>query len=57
MHLARRSAADAWLVKPFTPLDLKRAVRNVLNPPDDTAEVARAGLSAESVEEEAPVAG
>jgi len=57
VHLARRSAADAWLVKPFTPLDLKRAVRNVLNPPDDTAEVARAGLSAESVEEEAPVAG
>ena len=46
VHLARRSAADAWLVKPFTPLDLKRAVRNVLNPPE-----------VESIEEEAPVAG
>jgi len=57
VHLARRSAADAWLVKPFTPLDLKRAVRNVLNPPDDTADVARVALPAESIEEEAPVAG
>ena len=53
VHLARRSAADRWLVKPFTPLDLKRAVHDVLNPPDNTAEVSRP----ESVEEEAPVAG
>ena len=30
VHLAKRSAADAWLVKPFDPLTLKRAVRDVL---------------------------
>lgn len=46
VHLARRSAADAYLVKPFTPLALKRAVREVLHPAVE-----------ESVEEEAPVAG
>ncbi len=46
VHLARRSAADAYLVKPFTPLALKKAVRDVLNPP-----------VAESIEEEVPVAG
>ncbi|MDO8391351.1 MAG: response regulator [Actinomycetota bacterium] len=57
VHLARRSAADAWLVKPFTPLDLKRAVRGVLYPPDVTAEVARVPVGAESAEEEAVVAG
>lgn len=33
IHLARRSAADGYLVKPFTPLDLKRAVREVLKQP------------------------
>lgn len=63
VHLARRSAANAWLVKPFDPLALKRAVRDVLAEPvtelpesvaetdDDTAD------EAETVEEEAPVAG
>lgn len=33
LHLAKRSAADAWLVKPIDPLALKRAVRQVLAPP------------------------
>lgn len=63
VHLARRSAANGWLVKPFDPLALKRAVRDVLAEPvealpdteaesvDDTAD------EAETVEEEAPVAG
>lgn len=63
VHLARRSAANAWLVKPFDPLALKRAVRDVLAEPvtelpesvaetdDDTAD------EPETVEEEAPVAG
>ena len=32
VHLARRSAADRWLVKPFTPLALTRAVAEVLAP-------------------------
>jgi DNA-binding response OmpR family regulator len=61
IHLAKRSAADAWLVKPFDPLMLKRAVRDVLAPPPppepevESAEVV--DDEAESAEEEAPVAG
>jgi two-component system nitrate/nitrite response regulator NarL len=49
VHLARRSAADGWLVKPFTPLALKRAVTAAISGP--TAPVD------DSVEEHAPVAG
>jgi len=45
VHLARRSAADGWLVKPFDPLALKRAVK------------AATTTTVESIEEEAPVAG
>jgi DNA-binding response OmpR family regulator len=38
LHLAKRSAADAWLVKPLDALRLQRAVHAVLNPPaPDTA--------------------
>ena len=33
IHLARRSAADGYLVKPFSPLALKRAVNEVLKAP------------------------
>lgn len=59
VHLARRSAADAWLVKPFDPLTLKRAVRDVLAGP--APEVAPAAVdeteATETVEEDAPVAG
>lgn len=44
VHLAKRSAADGWLVKPFDALMLKRAVKAVLT-------------STETAEEDAPVAG
>lgn len=30
VHLARRSGADGWLIKPLDPLRLRRAVRTVL---------------------------
>ena len=30
VHLAKRSAADGWLVKPIDPLTLKRAVQAVM---------------------------
>ncbi len=50
VHLARRSAADGWVVKPFSPLTLKRAVADVLAGPAVAA-------GSESVEEQAPVAG
>ena len=53
IHLAKRSAADAWLVKPYDPLTLQRAVRDVLAGPA----VEDALGSAEAVEEEAPAAG
>lgn len=33
LHLAKRSAADAWLVKPLDALRLQRSVHAVLNPP------------------------
>jgi DNA-binding response OmpR family regulator len=59
VHLAKRSAADAWLVKPFDPLTLQRAVRDVLAgpvPPPPMEEPAT-DEAAETAEEEAPVAG
>ena len=46
VNLAKRSAADGWLVKPLNPLALKRAVARVLADP-----------VGETAEEEAPVAG
>ena len=33
IHLAKRCAADGYLVKPLNPLSLKRAARAILNPP------------------------
>ena len=60
VHLAKRSAADAWLVKPYDPLMLKRAVRDVLAEPAVPAEPeteAHGEAGAETAEEEAPVAG
>ena len=50
VHLAKRSAADGWLVKPFDALTLKRAVKAVLSPAAEPAAAAEA-------EEEVPVAG
>lgn len=46
VHLAKRSAADGWLVKPLEPLAMKRAVARVL-----------AGPAADTAEEEVQVAG
>lgn len=37
VHLAKRSSADAWLVKPTDPLSLQRAVRDLLEPPAEAA--------------------
>ena len=33
IHLAKRCAADGYLVKPLNPLSLKRAARAILQPP------------------------
>ena len=33
IHLAKRCAADGYLVKPLNPLSLKLAARAILNPP------------------------
>lgn len=33
VHLARRSGAESWLVKPLDPLSLRRAVDLAINPP------------------------
>lgn len=60
VHLAKRSAADAWLLKPFDALALKRAVAAALaGPPadDGPAEADTAADSAETAEEEAVSAG
>ena len=71
VHLAKRCAADGWLVKPYDPLTLKRAVRAALLGPvdeasdmDDSTDVDgpvegdhEGDVGADTVEEEAPVAG
>ena len=57
LHLARRSAADAWLVKPLDPLALKRAVRDLLHPPAPATEAAPADEAAPAAEEEVATAG
>ncbi len=31
VHLARRSGAEGWLVKPLDPLRLRRAIREILD--------------------------
>jgi two-component system nitrate/nitrite response regulator NarL len=54
VHLAKRSAADAWLVKPYDPLTLQRAVRDVLA---SAVPVLTDDAPGETAEEEAPVAG
>lgn len=33
IHLANRSGADGYLVKPLSPLKLRRAVRDIVDPP------------------------
>lgn len=58
VHLAKRSAADGWVVKPLDALTLQRAVAEVLTPPIVEAG-SEAGSEAgdESVEEEPVPAG
>lgn len=52
LHLAKRSAADGWLLKPLDALSLQRAVDTILHPPapaDDTTEpVDEAGTASET---------
>jgi two-component system nitrate/nitrite response regulator NarL len=57
VHLAKRSAADAWLVKPTDPLQLKRAVRDLLHPPAPAPEPSGEAEADESSEEETITAG
>ncbi len=57
VHLAKRSAADDWLIKPFDPLTLKRAVRNVMAEPAESAVDEVDEVDEESSEEDAAVAG
>jgi len=38
VHLAKRCAADKYLVKPIDPLTLKRAARAILSPPPEPVE-------------------
>ena len=57
VHLAKRSAADAHLLKPFDPLALKRAVRLAIDgPPAPVAEPVEE-VDVESTEEEPATAG
>ena len=55
VHLAKRSAADAWVIKPLDALTLQRAVNDVLHPPSPASEEVAA--DADSAEEEAVTAG
>jgi DNA-binding response OmpR family regulator len=64
VHLAKRSAADVWLVKPTDPMQLQRAVRDLLHPPAPVEEVVDSDSAAddtvdtvESAEEDAVTAG
>jgi DNA-binding response OmpR family regulator len=53
IHLAKRCAADGYLVKPLDPLTLKRAARAILNPPVAPVEP----VSEETPEEEPAAVG
>ncbi len=53
VHLAKRCAADGYLVKPLNPLSLKRAARAILEPPSPPAEP----IAAETPEEEPATVG
>lgn len=64
VHLAKRSAADAWLVKPIDPLVLKRTVRQAMLGPTPPTPVAPTvapadaeGAEAAAEGTETPVAG
>lgn len=53
VHLAKRSAADGWVVKPLDAISLQRAVDAILNPPVE----ATVDEEADSAEEEPVAAG
>ena len=64
VHLAKRSAADAWLVKPIDPLALKRTARLAMEGPTppkpveaSVSEAAADGAEAATEVTETPVAG
>jgi len=61
VHLAKRSSAEAWVIKPFDALGLKRAVKLALEgpppPADDHIGVLEGDPGAEPAEEDATVAG
>ncbi|MBI5089026.1 MAG: response regulator [Actinobacteria bacterium] len=56
LHLAKRSAADGWVVKPLDALTLRRAVNAILHPPAEPEPVA-VEAEPESAEEEPVAAG
>lgn len=58
VHLAKRSAAEGWLVKPLDPLSVKRAARQILSPPPAPVENAPddQGTADEVAAEEEPAA-
>jgi DNA-binding response OmpR family regulator len=61
VHLAKRSAADGWVVKPLDALTLQRAVDAILHPPVEptgaTDQTAADHETTESAEEEPVAAG
>jgi DNA-binding response OmpR family regulator len=57
LHLAKRSAADGWVVKPLDALMLQRAVDAILHPATDPDSDADIDANVESTEEEAITAG
>jgi DNA-binding response OmpR family regulator len=57
VHLAKRSAADAHLMKPFDPLALQRAVRLAIDGPPAPAADTVEEVDVESTEEEPATAG
>ena len=46
LHLAQRSAADGWVIKPLDALTLQRAVDAIMNPPAPEAEGVDADVDA-----------
>jgi DNA-binding response OmpR family regulator len=59
LHLAKRSAADGWVMKPLDSLTLRRAVDAILHPPAEPAAEPEADpdVNGETAEEESVAAG
>jgi DNA-binding response OmpR family regulator len=59
VHLAKRSAADGWVIKPLDPLMLRRGVDAILHPPveADVEPDVEAEVVPETAEEEPVAAG